>query len=274
MAERLDASLEVALTELGGAVAWPSPAPGFATRVRLRVEAMPAPARESTWERWRTWLGTPVGRRPVRRSLLVAIALLLVAATVAAAIGFGLPGVRILFGPAPSPVPSRSLEPSATLGSSLGLGMVTTLEEAGAITGFEPRVPADAGLGAPEASFVSVGRLTMVWPAGPELPQIVGAPGVGLLVTELTGRVDEGYYEKLAQQTETGIEPVTVNGKPGYWFSGREHVLVYRLPGGSYIEETRRMVGDVLIWRDGDLTLRLETSLGLDEALRLAESIP
>jgi hypothetical protein len=34
------------------------------------------------------------------------------------------------------------------------------------------------------------------------------------------------------------------------------------------------MVGDVLIWSDGELTYRLETSLGRDAAVELAATIP
>jgi hypothetical protein len=32
--------------------------------------------------------------------------------------------------------------------------------------------------------------------------------------------------------------------------------------------------GDVLIWTDGTLTYRLESGLSLDEALKIAQSIP
>jgi hypothetical protein len=271
--------LEATLTELGGALAWSRPGPAFAETVRSRIEALPVPGEAASrgWRGWRGWLAAPGGRRPVRRSLLLAVALLLVAATVVAAIGLGLPGIRILFfGPAPTPTvglgPTPTPSVGAPLGSSLGIGVALPLDEAGALVGFEPRLPSGAEVGPPEAVFVSAGRLTMVWPASPTLPEIEGAPGIGLLVTELRGRVDEGAIDK--QIFEGGVvEDVRFGDGPAFWLTGPPHGLVYRDATGAYIQESRRMVGDVLIWRDGDLTMRLETSLGLEEALRIAESI-
>jgi hypothetical protein len=43
-------------------------------------------------------------------------------------------------------------------------------------------------------------------------------------------------------------------------------------PDGQHIDEGRRWVGDALIWQDGELTYRIETSLGKDAAIRIAES--
>lgn len=268
--------LELALTDLAGAIAFPSPPPAFAASVTARIEAAP-PVTEPAWRRWRRWASGPAGVRPVRRSLLIAVALLLVAATVVAAIGLGLPGIRILFGTPASPGasvsgPSSSPGAGAPLGSSLGIGVAVSLEEAAPLVGFEPRLPTAPALGRPEATFVSGGRLTLVWAAQPGLPEIEGAPGVGLLVTELRGTVDSGSIEKQVYEGAT-VTDVRVDGDPGFWIEGPPHTLVYRQPNGEYVQESRRMVGDVLIWRDGELTLRLETSLGLEEALRVAGSI-
>ena len=113
----------------------------------------------------------------------------------------------------------------------------------------------------------------MVWAARVDLPE-TEAPGIGLLLTEFRGTVDTGFFEKLVHGGQATVEEVRVNGRLAYWLSGDPHLLVYRLPGGGFVEDTRRMVGDVLIWRDDELTYRLETSLGRDEAIRIAESIP
>jgi hypothetical protein len=267
--------LEAALADLGGALAWPRPAASFAALVRTRIEAAP-PAEDSAWRRWRRWLSAPSGTRPVRRSLLIAVTLLLIAATVAAAIGLGLPGIRILFGPAPTasaPLPTRSFGAGLPIGSSLGIGVVVTLDEAETVVEFEPRLPTREGIGAPDVTFVAPGgRLTLVWAARPGLPEIAEAPGIGLLVTEFRGTVDTGMFEKQVFEGAT-VQEVRVGGQVAYWLSNAPHGLVYRDPTGAYVEESRRMVGDALIWRDGDLTLRLETALGLDEAIRIAESV-
>ena len=92
---------------------------------------------------------------PVAAELVLAVAALLVLAAIAGAIGFGLPGLRIVFGPVVSPTagispapstlggspgPSAARPPGATPssgppGSGLGLGTPTTLAAARAETG-------------------------------------------------------------------------------------------------------------------------------------------
>jgi hypothetical protein len=111
----------------------------------------------------------------------------------------------------------------------------------------------------------------MVWPPSPSNPEIERT-GVGLLVTEFQGQVDSGYYEKTLGSGST-LESVTVDGNRGYWISGEPHALFYVDKNGTFVDEARRIVGRVLIWADGDLTYRLETSLSRDEAIALAESI-
>ena len=44
-------------------------------------------------------------------------------------------------------------------------------------------------------------------------------------------------------------------------------------PDGEHVDEDRRWVGDALIWQRGDKTYRIETSLGRDAAIRIAESL-
>lgn len=267
---RSDPDLEAALADLREAVAWPtaapaapSGAPDLATRVRVRIEAAPR-ARE-------------VGRglRPVRRGLVLALAAVLLLVAVAAAVGLGLPGLRILFAPGPPPaVPPSTPAPSGVpgpLGSDLGLGEPVDPSRIAGRLGFEPVLPADPSLGPPERAYLAGGRLTLVYPARPGLPPTL-APGIGLLVTEFEGRVDGGWLEKSVHQGST-VEPLTVHGQPGYWITGAPHFLLYEAPNGAALEESRRIVGDVLIWREGDLTIRLETALGRDATLRLAENM-
>ena len=71
----------------------------------------------------------------------------------------------------------------------------------------------------------------------------------------------------------TVVEPVRVGEGSGYWITGNPHVYFYMSPEGENIEEGRRWVGDALIWQRGDQTYRIETSLGRDAAIRIAESL-
>lgn len=256
--------LEAALRSLAGELVVPVPSPGFAAIVRERCEAVGS-QRRSWWA------------RAARRSLLAAVALLLIVVAVAAAVGLGLPGIRIFFGPPPSIEPTASASglpgSSAAPGAGMGLGVAVPLTETARVVGFEPRLPAAGGLGEPAAAFVAEGRLSLVWIAGPDLPAVRAGSAVGLLVTEFRGEVDPGWYEKVLSDSGNTLEPVSVAGHDGYWITGDPHTLVYRAADGTSRGETRRMVGDVLIWSDGELTYRLETSLGRNAAITLAESM-
>ena len=137
---------------------------------------------------------------------------------------------------------------------------------------FAARVPTDARLGPPDAAYVLSDRLSLVWAPRSSLPPTL-APDVGLVLTEFRGRMDPGYFEK-SINSGTTVETVSVNGQQGFWIDGVPHFFFYVDGNGAAQDETRRLVGKVLIWTSGDLTLRLETSLGRDEAIAIASSIP
>ena len=281
-----------AIRALGGELAVPTiPAggPDIALRARTAIQAAGI-APESGWlDR----LGLrPRGRpatRPLRRGLVIAVVALLALAAIAGAIGFGLPGLRIIFGPtataSPSPMPtvsgaptpSRAPTPTPTVGppgSTLGLGRIVTLAEARTAVGIPIILPSDTRLGAPDLIWLDdVDRVTMLWLARPGLTTIV-EPEISLIVTEFPGHMDEGYFQKILGGGTT-IETVKVGASTGYWITGDPHEFVYVGPGptGEPTFENRRLVGDTLAWSVDDVTYRLETSLGKDEAIRVAESM-
>ena len=120
---RSDADLEAVLRAFGEEVAWPEPPSDLAAAVRARIVSSP-PTAQTTGSRRSWW--------PARRALVAAVLILLVLAALAGAAGLGLPGLRLILGPAPvSPPPS--LAPSASPaagapGSTLGLGDQVPLE--------------------------------------------------------------------------------------------------------------------------------------------------
>ncbi len=274
MTEHLDArgfeALEADLRGLAGELAYPAPGPGFAAAVATAVAARPQGS-------WWTRLGAPRRSRGpvVRRSLLVAVALLLLTVAIAAAIGFGVPGIRILFGPPASQPPAGpTATPPAGLPTFLPifLGDRVDLADVEGLTSFAPRLPADPAVGRPDRAYVDDGRATFVWQTSAALPE-TESRGIGLLITEFGGDVDPGWYEKLLHTGATTIVHTEVDGHDGYWIEGEPHALSYIEPDGDRVEDSRRIVGDVLIWYDGELTYRLETSLGRDAAIRIGESI-
>jgi hypothetical protein len=271
-----EGALESALVDLGRALAFPTPTAGFAERVTARLGASGV---VPTARRWWHRLFERSSSRPVRRALLLAIALVIILAAVAGALGLGLPGIRLILGPAPTATPSASAAPSGPPtaspsgpGSALEMGQAVSLDSLSTSVPFPPRLPTDGRVGPPDAAYVLSDRLSLVWAPGPSLPATL-APDVGLVLTEFQGRLDPGYFEK-SINSGTTVQPVSVNGQQGYWIDGVPHFFFYVDPNGDTHNETRRLVGKVLIWTSGDLTLRLETSLSRDEAIAIASSIP
>jgi len=289
-----DAALVEAIRGLGADLAIPpvparEAAPDPARAARLRIEAGDPLARRGLLGRLGL-TGGAVPRRPLRRSLVLAIAALLVLAAIAGAIGFGLPGLRIIFAPAPgasavaSPPPARNptSSPAATPtptpgppGSALHLGNQTTLAEATAAVGYRILLPSDPRLGPPDTVWIDgVDRVTLVWGARAGLPAIptAGSPAIGFILSEFPGHMDEGYFAKLLDAGTT-IETVEVGDATGYWISGQPHQFVYVGPSGEQVFETRRLVSDTLAWSASDVTYRIESGLGKDGAIAVAEGL-
>jgi hypothetical protein len=279
---RSDDALEAALRAFGENVAWPGAAvnggPDVAALVRARIESTPrtvVPARS----RWSWW--------PARRALVAAILVLLVLAAIAGAAGLGLPGLRLILGPAPvsappTPAPSASTAASGSIGSSaagapgstMGLGQLVPLDELDGRAGFDVAWPSDPALGPPDAAYIDPtlgGQVALVWRSRAGLPDTL-EPGVGLVVTAFRATIDSGFFSK-ALGSGTTVESVPVGDDRGFWLTGDPHFLFYEGPDG-FIHDPRRWVGDALLWTRGAITYRLETSLDQAAAIRLAESMP
>jgi hypothetical protein len=269
-----DFALEAALRDLASAIDWPTPAPagGPDLATRLRVRLVEQPPRTRRFGRF----GWPA--LPWRRALLLALTALLALAAIAGAVGLGLPGLRLILGEPPA-TPPPSVEPSRTpppgpLGSALSLGNLVQLDEVETLTGLPPRLPSDPAVGPPDAVYVDRFRnnqVAFVWAESDALPT-TSEPGIGLILMRFDGHPDNGLFEKILGQG-VSAQPVRVGGEDGFWISGDPHFFFYRTTDGTIIEDGRRWVGDALIWSDGTTTFRLETSLGRDAAIRLAESL-
>ena len=258
--------------------------PDPARRARFRIEADLARPRRGWWP----FGGRAAGGPALRRSFVLATIALVIVAAVAGAIGFGVPGIRIIFtGQTPSPQatasprasqspassPSASVAPTASgpLGADLDLGFQTTPSEAPALSGFPLALPTSSSVGPPDTVWFREGRVSLVWKAGPGLPETQAA-GVGLLITEFRGSVNQEFFQKMIGPGSS-ISPVMVGDVAGWWISGEPHEIVYLDSRGEIIADTCRIVGDTLLWTRGDLTFRMETSLGRGAALGVAETI-
>jgi hypothetical protein len=275
--DRLD--LDAALRDLGSVLMTPAApaeaaaAPDLAARVRARISA--EQPRRATVPWWRELMEpATIGRAPrIRRSLLLAAAaLLLAAAAVTAAIGYGLPGIRILFGPQASPTtPAETGRPSSPPGATLGLGGQVTLDDARARVDFPVLLPPDPAIGPPDAVYLAGSRLTLVWGPRPGLPGTADAR-IGLLLVELRAKIDEGMIQKNID-SGTRVERVTVGGAAGYWIAGERHMITYLDPYGVPVLDSERVVGNTLVWTADGITYRLEGELTREDAIALAETL-
>jgi hypothetical protein len=243
--------LELQLLALRDDVAWP-PTPDLATAVQARV------AREPLRPVRRAWL--PARLAPAVVALLVV--LIALGALLAASPGvratlrdwLGIGSVRITrVERLPDLAPAQKLE----------LGRRASVAAANRHLGSP--IATIRGLGAPDAIYLDDGppaRVSLVYAARPGLPPATA--GVGALLDELQGDALP-FVEKFV----AGNVPITrvrVNGVRGYFIAGRHTV---NLP-----DELRpRLAGDTLVWLHDAVTYRLETKLGLDAAVRLANTV-
>ena len=292
--------LEAALRSMADDIAWPAAAPTDGRRTSQRSSrrgltgrAGPPRAQRQWRPRW-TW-------RPATRALVIALVVLLALAALVGAAGLGLPGLRIIFG-GPEPSPTAPAVPSASkgvgavgsrlvglrrrtggrrtaatlpgpLGTGLGLGMEVDAAAVDALAGFHVR-------GRP------TGRSDRLMRLGSTLPTMTRSRSSGPRRARCrthrarrrprsrwrSGERSTRAGSRRSSATRTKVETVTVNGHRGFWISGEPHQFFYEGPNG-FVDEPRRWVGDALLWSDGPITYRLETSLGRDAAIAVAESM-
>lgn len=242
-------SVEVLLADLADHIEWPEPStPHFQLSPRL-TKPRPEPPRRHRWV-------------PVTAALTVLVALLLFLspqAREAVADLLGVAGIEIELSP----------ELEEPLGAGLGLGRLVSLEEAAASVDFPVSIPDQ--LGEPDAVYLIQGRINMVWQRGEALPA-AGDSEVGLLYSQFRF---EAVGERLVKSVgpESVVIPTEVAGRSGFWIEGATHVVSIEDASGRRVEETLRLAGNVLMWETDEVTHRLETMLGLEEALGIAESM-
>lgn len=267
-----DQQLERVLAEVGRRLEEP-PAVDMAAAVGAHLRAEPATGRRNVLVfRPRPAFGL-TGWRAAAVALAAVIALIagtLVfspAARRAVAGWLGLRGVRI---EVTRPVPGT---PSLSPGPAPDLGPRVSLAEAERQVGFEILLPDHPGLGPPDEVHVDPLFISeqafLVYRPRPGIPE-AEATGVGLLISEFRGRADADFYKKISEGPAS-VQFVRVNGGDGFWIEGL-HEVSYLDPNGVLVQDTTRIADNVLLWEQGNLTLRLESALSLDEALRIARS--
>ena len=249
------------LEAVAAATTWPE-TPDLRSAVVARItgaDAPPAPdLRDGVLGRIRA---RPAGR--TLRPLLLAVALALAVAGLALGLGFRLPGVEI---------ERVAVTPSAGAGVDLG----SPIPVAEGLAATEPRVRVPASMPMPDGAWTQDADgqpiVTLGWRAAEGQPAIPGSD-LALTLMAVPGSADEPLLRKVAGPG-TRIEPVDVNGDPGWWESGAAHELFVRQPDGDIGIVRSALAGDTLLFaRDGTL-YRLESALGKDATLEIARSMP
>jgi len=198
----------------------------------------------------------PRRRRPARRTLAVALAATLLLAGGAMAAPptrdailrvLGLRGLTIERVPHLPPLPA---------GSGLGLGQRIPLASARHAADFVAPLPSgpaaaylDHDVPGGRISFL-IGRRLIIEFRGTAMPFVTKVFGPG-----------------------TAVEPVRVNGGPGVYLSGAPHEVLFEAHTGLIQTDRVRLAGNVLIWQQGPLTIRIEGTRTLGQARALARSL-
>jgi hypothetical protein len=177
---------------------------------------------------------------------------------------------RVQHPPTPSPLPP------GPIGARLGLGGKSTLEAAQQQLKWHLDVP--ASLGQPDEVYLQPapnappqGEVTLVYAARPSIP-VSAQTGVGVLITEARGKVDQGFFGKILGPDAT-LEAVTVAGHQGYWIAGQPHEFFFIDADGTFRNETMRLAGNTLILDDNGTIIRIEGNLTKAQALEIAQSL-
>lgn len=259
MTERLrrldDEGLGRSLATAGRDLDWP-PAPDLTARVSatlLDQQTHPSLARPR--------LSLPRRRRTVL--LLVAGLVLLAAAAVAAKVVIDLGALTI------DTIPGRPTALPTAVASGPTFGHRTTLDAAERDTGFPAQVP--AALGDPDAVWVDAAddgsRIVLAWIASGALPPVDALPW-GAVLYGFRGEME--VAAKSVFLDGNTLEDATVDGHDAIWVSG-PHELDLVTSEGTYARYL--VTGNVLVWESDGIVLRLETSLSLPAAVRIAQSI-
>jgi hypothetical protein len=161
----------------------------------------------------------------------------------------GLRGARIERVPQLAPLP-------ASRGASLGLGERIPLRRARHAASFTALLP-------PNATAVFLDHDS----PGGRISLLVGTD----LIIEVRAAAAPFFFKLIDPGTRA--TRVRVNGGPGVYLSGAPHEVIFAQANGEVRADRVRLAGNVLLWRQGPLTLRIEGTHTLEQALARAHSL-
>lgn len=112
----------------------------------------------------------------------------------------------------------------------------------------------------------------MVWEGDETLPA-AGESNVGLIYSQFALDLAEEEVFVKTVRPDSGVRVVEIAGIIGLWIDGAPHIITYEDAAGNIVEEETRLAGNVLMWERAGVTHRIETTLPVEDAVELAESI-
>lgn len=209
------------------------------------------------------------GRRvAIVRAVAVAAAILVIVLAIpagreAVADLLGLAGIEIRFSSTPAPGAAGELD----------LGEAVTLAEAVEEAPFPVLVASHPDLGMADLVYVDPGpplTVSLAWRGDDTLPA-AGSTGIAFLHSQFAPADEAALRKELPPETE--FEAVAVRGGEGRWIEGAAHRLEMRGGDGSRGIWRVRLAANVLIWQEGIVTHRIETSLSLEQTLEIVSSL-
>ena len=177
----------------------------------------------------------------------------------------GVGGVEVRRGPAPSEV--------RRVGGELDLGRAVTEADAERVVGH--RLLRPAGLGEPDETWLdtapAVPIATFLYRPDDTLPATPEA-GVGALFSQVDASIAEELLSTKFADANTKITEVDLRSGRALWIEG-SHYVALRDAAGNVIADRVRLAANVLLWEQAGMTLRLETALDRDRAVRIAETV-
>jgi hypothetical protein len=192
-------------------------------------------------------------------------ALVLVMVGIAAVLALAF-AARLTLGAAEIRLRQETTPSGAPLGPT-GLGSPVPVPQIEDAVRFDVRVPAGP---TPDQAYVfptNSGRpaALLAWEAGDDQTAL---PGTRWRMMLIQVRGDERTLVKDVPRFEDSLM-VEVDGRSAFWIDSPHELIVLTEEGA----ETFLIRANVLIWAEGGLTHRLETTLGLTEAIALAETV-
>jgi hypothetical protein len=226
--------------------------PGLRGRVMAAIAAPAAPPARAR-------------RRPAFVLAALAIVALAVAATLAvpssrSAIAefFGVEGSRIER--LPTPAPGVTPTPLPTPGDLTSIAMRVSLDEAERRAGFRPALPRDAG--EPDGVYAKTYR---------EGETVAILSYAAFDVWEMRPRAV--FFGKGLPEGVTALD-TTVGVRQARWIEGGPHIARLFDESDTIPGSERTVARDTLIWRTDFALYRMETTLQLADAIRVAETLP